>query len=86
MNNVLPCPDDLNTKIVYQGTDSIHLNYDDAEIVERYMQKYDQELVGNDLGQFHVDFSMGGAKSEIYGVDGIFLGKKAYIDILEPTD
>ena len=36
------------------------------------------------MGQFHVDFSMEGAKSEIYGVKNVFLSK-TYIDILEQT-
>ena len=51
------------------------------KIVERYKQRYGQELVGTDLGQFHVGFSMEGAKNEIYGVGNNFLGKKTYIYI-----
>ena len=38
------------------------------------------------LCNFHVDFDLYGATSEIYAVGSLFLGKKAYIDILEPTD
>ena len=49
-------------------------------------EKYGSELVGEDLGNFHTDFSVDKANSEIYAIENIFLGKKTYIDILEPTD
>jgi len=87
MNKVFSCADDLNIKIYYQDTDSIHLNYDDVEkVVARYKEKYGLDLVGEDLGNFHVDFDMEGAVSEIYAIESLFLGKKTYIDILESTD
>ena len=44
-----------------------------------------QDLVGDGLGNFHVDFSMGGAFTEIYGVESLLLCNK-HIDILESTD
>ena len=37
------------------------------------------------MGNFHVDFDMAGAVSEIYAIESLFLGK-TYIDILESTD
>ena len=78
---------DCGVKIYYQDTDSIHLNYDDVDkIVNRYKENYNQDLVGQGLGNFHVDFSMDGAVSEIYGNDSYFLGKKTYSDMLEPTN
>ena len=87
MNKVFSCADDCNIKIYYQDTDSIHLNYDDVDkIVKRYKEKYNQELVGDNLGNFHVDFEMDGAESDIYGIESLFLGKKTYIDILESID
>ena len=74
-------------KIYCQDTDSIHLNYDDVgTVVKRYKDKYGLELVGEDLGNFHIDFSMDKYNSETYAVESIFLGKKTYIDILESTD
>ena len=77
MNKVSSCADDLNIKIYYQDTDSIHLNYDDVEkVVARYKEKYGLDLVGEDLGNFHVDFDMAGAVSEIYAIESLFLGKK----------
>ena len=32
-------------------------------------------LVGDGLGNFHVDFPMDGAVTEIYGLESLFLGK-----------
>ena len=51
-----------------------------------YKDKYGLELVGEALGNFHVDFDMKGPNCEIYAVESLFLGKKTYIDILESTD
>ena len=74
---------DCGVNIYYQDTDSIHLNYDDVdEIVNRYKEKYNQDLVGQGLGDFHVDFSMDGAVSGIYGNESYFLGNKTYLDML----
>ena len=87
MDKVFICADDCDIKIYYQDTDSIHLDYDDVDkIVDRYKDKYGLELVGEDLGTFHVDFDLYGVTSEIYAVERLFLGKKTYIDILESTD
>ena len=87
MNKVFSCAGYLNIKIYYQDTDSIHLNYDDVpKIVEYYKHKYNQELVGDNLGSFHVDFDMDGACGEIYAKGSLFLGKKTYIDMLESID
>ena len=56
MNKLFSCADEANTNICYQGTDSIHSNYDDVvKVVAAYKGKYGLELVGEDLGNFHVD-------------------------------
>ena len=87
MNKVFSSASDIDVKIYYQDTDSIHLNYEDVDkVVKRYKEKYGLELVGEDLGNFHIDFSMDKANSEIYAIESLFLGKKTYIDILESTD
>ena len=87
MNKVFSCADDCDIKIYYQDTDSTHLNYDDVDkVVKRYKEKYGSELVGEDLGNFHIDFSMDKASSETYAIENLFLGKKTYIDMLESTD
>ena len=66
--------DDLNIKIYYQDTDSIHLNYDDVpRLCEYYKQKYHQELVGDGLGNFHIDFKKWQADcGEIYSKESYF--------------
>ena len=87
MNKVFSCADDCEIKIYYQGTGSIHLNYGDVpKVVKRYKETCGSELIGEDLGNFHIDFSMDKANNEIYAIENIFLGKKTYIDILESTD
>ena len=86
MNKVFSCADDCDIQVSYQDTDSIHVNYDDVyKIVDRYKDKYGLEAVGEDLGDFHVEFDMYGATSEVYAVESLLLGKKTYIDILEST-
>ena len=57
MNKVFSCADDCDIKIYYQDTDSIHLNYDDVDKIENgYKEKSGSELVGEELGNFHIDF------------------------------
>ena len=86
MNKVFSCADDCHIRIHYQDTGSI-LNYDDVNKIEnRYKAKYGSELVGEELGNFHIDFSMASANSETYAIENLFLGRKTYIDISEPTD
>ena len=87
MNKVFSSAFDIGVKIYYQDTDSIHLNYDGVDkVVKRYKEKYGLELVGEALGNFHIDFSMDKSNSEICAVGSLFLGKKTYIYILESTD
>ena len=42
--------------------------------------------MGDGLGNFHTDFEMSGAKSEIYAIEFLFLAKKVYLDKLESVD
>ena len=77
MNKVVDVSNDCGVKTYYRDTDSIHLNYDDVDKhVTRYKQEFNQDFVGDGLGNFHVDFSMDGAVTEIYGVGSLFLGKQ----------
>ena len=81
MNKVFSCAYDLNIKIYYQDTDSIHLNYDDVDkIVKKYKDKYGKDLVGEELGNFHIDFTLDGARknAEIYSIESLLLGKKKH--------
>ena len=80
LNKVFSCADDCNIKIYYQCTDSIHLNYEDVDKFENiYKYKYGSELVGEGLGNFHIDFAMDNANTEMYAIESLFLGKKAYV-------
>ena len=86
MNKVFSCAGE-NNKIKYQDTDNIHLNHHGVDkVVEIYKEEYGSELVGEELGNFHVYFDMDGADSEIYAIESLFLIKETYIDILESTD
>ena len=53
MNKVSAVSNGCGVKICYQGTDSIHLNYDGVnKICKRYKQKYNQYLIGDGLINF----------------------------------
>ena len=87
MNEVMCLAEDNNINIYYQDTDSAHLLLKDVKPLEDlYRAKYDRELNGKDMGQFHIDFDLKGATKDIYATKSIFLGKKAYLDILEGKD
>ena len=86
MNKVFEVSNDCGVKTYYQDIDFIHLNYDDVDIVvNRYNETYNQDFVGQGLGNFHVYFSMDGAVSETYGNESYFLGKHTYLGMLEST-
>ena len=49
MNKVFSCAGDCGVKIYYQGTDSIHLNYEAVDkVVKIYKETYGLELVGEE--------------------------------------
>ena len=50
------------------------------------MEKYNRELIGKGMGQFHSDFDSDIIKKNIRATESIFLGKKCYIDKLEGED
>ena len=87
MNEVFDVANSNELPIYYTDTDSIHCNLADVPTLEvKYKEEYGKELNGKNLEQFHTDFNLDGAVSEIYATKSIFLGKKSYIDILESTD
>ena len=95
MNEVFDIANYYNYPIYYTDTDSMHLNFDDVDkIANLYKQKYNRELIGKELCQFHVDFEIKdkdgndrqGKNEDIYATQSIFLGKKCYIDKLESKD
>jgi len=87
MNEVFNVANDIDCPIYYTDTDSLHCKFDDViKIENKYRDVYDKELNGKNLEQFHTDFDLDGACSEIYATKSIFLGKKSYLDCLESTD
>ncbi len=91
MNEVQYTCEDNNINTYYQDTDSIHMKSDDIKKLEKiYKQKYDRELIGKELGQFHSDFDdqivIDGKTVKADRVDSvhmILLGKKCYYDKLK---
>jgi hypothetical protein len=83
MNEVMCLAEQNKLKLYYQDTDSIHMKEEDIEVLqELYNKKYNRELIGKGMGQFHSDFDSDIIKEDIHAVESIFLGKKCYIDKL----
>lgn len=86
MNEVMCLADDNYIELFYQDTDSLHMFQNDImELSNLYREKYNRELVGKSLGQFHDDFSLKGCDKP-YSSLFIGLGKKCYMDRLHGTD
>jgi hypothetical protein len=84
MNEVMCLAEDNEMKIYYTDTDSMML--EDRHIKplsELYKKTYNRELIGNNMGQFHTDFSAPNMVGDVFGVKSIFLGKKCYTHLLE---
>ena len=90
MSRVMCLAEDLNLNIYYTDTDSIHIDYDDVNILQKaYNKKYNTELIGKNIGQFHIDFDdkLQGVKcKDVHSDYLIALGKKMYIDRLVGYD
>ena len=87
MNEVFDIANDIECPIYYTDTDSLHCNFNDVSKIEaQYKEIYNKELNGKNLEQFHTDFNLKNACSEIYATKSIFLGKKSYMDYLESKD
>ena len=57
MNEVMCLAEDLNIKIYYQDTDSMHIEKDKLELLNnKFKLIYGRDLIGKNLGQFHNDF------------------------------
>jgi hypothetical protein len=83
MNEVMCLAEDNDLSIYYQDTDSMHIqSHQVTELADLFKEKYGRELIGKQMGQFHTDFSLAGAKGNIWATESIFLGKKCYMDKL----
>ena len=82
MNEVMCTAEDIGIDIMYQDTDSMHLYKDDLEpLREEFKKRYNRELIGSSMGQFHSDFAMVGGCIPV-AMKSIFVMKKGYIDKL----
>ena len=74
MNKVFSCANDCDVNIYYQDTDSIHLNDGDVDtFVKIYKDKCGLDLVGEELGKFHVYFpEIEKGCGEVYGIESLF--------------
>lgn len=83
MNEVMCLAEDNNYNIYYQDTDSMHIDSDNVlKLAKQYKSKYNRELIGKNMGQFHTDFDSDKLNGNIYAKESIFLGKKCYVDVL----
>ena len=83
MNEVICLAEDNNKKIYYQDTDSMHIQSKSVDkLAKLYYEKYNRELIGQHMGQFHTDFDSDILKGTIYAKESVFLGKKCYLDVL----
>ena len=86
MCKVMCLAEDLKLNIYYTDTDSMHIDYEQVDILAKeYKKKYNTELIGKNIGQFHIDFDdkLEGVKCDNVHSDYLIaLGKKIYIDRL----
>ena len=87
MNEVFDIANRLGIPIFYQDTDSMHLRTKDIKpLSDEFRRIYGRELIGKDLGQFHDDFKLKGAKGDITAALTLIIGRKSYADLLESVD
>lgn len=87
MYEVMSIAEDNKFNMYITDTDSIHIDTNKVEpLSELFKKKYNRELIGKGMGQFHTDFDLEGSCGEIYAIDCVFLGKKCYCDKLKSVD
>ena len=79
MNEVMCLAHDIGCQIFYQDTDSMHIRKEDEpKLIEAFKEKYNRELKGKGMGQFHNDFDGGD-----HAIESYFICPKVYIDKLD---
>lgn len=69
MNEVMCLAEDIGATIHYTDTDSMHIDSDMVPtLAEAFKKKYDKELIGKELGQFHTDFEFAGSYHIVNGM------------------
>lgn len=83
MNDVLGLANDMEIPIYYTDTDSIHMLKKDVQrLGDAFKEKYNRELIGKNMLQFHTDFESQNIEGPVWSRKFIGLGKKCYLDIL----
>jgi hypothetical protein len=86
MNEVFSVMDENKQPVFYTDTDSIHMLKKDVKLLgEAYSAKFNRDLIGKNLGQFHTDFEMEGCK-DVFSIKHIPIATKTYLDILQGTN
>lgn len=81
MNEVMCTAEDLGIQIYYQDTDSMHIQKNKInDLANEYKKRFNRELIGKNLGQFHNDFD---EVTDGYAYKSVFVGKKMYVDLLQ---
>ena len=81
MNEVMCTAEDLGIQIYYQDTDSMHIQKNKInDLANEYFKRFNRELIGKNLGQFHNDFD---EVADGYAYKSVFVGKKMYVDLLK---
>ena len=81
MNEVMCTVEDLDIRIFYKDTDSMHIDMKRLpELATEFKNRFGRELIGKNLGQFHNDFD---EVKDGYAYKSLFCGKKVYIDMLK---
>ena len=87
MAEVMCLAEDLNIDMYYTDTDSIHIDNCKIDyLAEEFKNKYERDLIGKNMSQFHSDFDSDILEGDILAIKSIFMGKKCYIDVLVGSD
>ena len=77
MNQVMASAEDEGLSIWYQDTGSMHIDYEEVEILAAvFKNKYNRDLIGEDMLQLHIDFDLDGACGDIYSTESYFRAKR----------
>ena len=62
MNEVMTLAEDNKLPMYITDTDSIHIDTKCVPILgDKFREKYNSELIGKQMGQFHTDFDLDGS-------------------------
>jgi hypothetical protein len=83
MNEVVHTAKLADCPIYYSDTDSMHIPDDKVQpLADKFQEIYGRELIGEELGQFHTDFTWKNHKN-IVAIESVFIAPKVYCDKLE---